>query len=245
MKWSKLEPGFGIIHRSVLRNNKLSRPARLIYALLCSYANEEGEAWPSQERMAEDLGCSEKPIREWIEECMKAGMIEKKLVGFPAHCVYTVLYPVREPTPAQYGSESPELTGSVLPAKKTNEEYQEEDHSLQSPSAPAITTDPKPVKIPKDTAKALKKANESRELTDYYQELFVEDFGAKPTWDGKAMKLVKADLARLGLDLLADLVKSFFEDPGDFVERNGTGLGYPIFHSQIDSLLMRRSRRAG
>jgi hypothetical protein len=85
---------------------------------------------------------------------------------------------------------------------------------------------------------------EVREFTDYYQDLFMEDYdGAKPTWDGKVMKLVRADISRLGVTLLADLTRMFFEDPGEFVLRNETGKGYNVFHSQIDHLLERRARK--
>jgi hypothetical protein len=110
------------------------------------------------------------------------------------------------------------------------------------PSLKLPQADPKPMKIPRQTAKAIKKENTVRKITDYYQELFVEEYEAKPTWDGKIMKLVHADVARLGDGLLGKLIQIFFEDPGSFVEKNGTGLGYNIFHSQIDRLLEKRSR---
>ena len=98
------------------------------------------------------------------------------------------------------------------------------------------------MKIPKKTEKALKKVSERTEITDYYQELFVKEYGAKPTWDGRIMKLVDADLARLGADLLGELIWLFFDRPTSFVEKNGTGKGYNIFHCQIDTLLERRTR---
>ena len=88
-----------------------------------------------------------------------------------------------------------------------------------------------------------------RRITDYYQSLFTEEYpGFKPTWDGKIIKLVKADIARMGDEHLGELIQLFFEEPPDFVKKNGTGLGYNIFHSMIDRLIdvkSKRERRAG
>ena len=95
---------------------------------------------------------------------------------------------------------------------------------------------------PGQTQKAIKKENTVRKITDYYQELFVEEYDAKPTWDGKIMKLVHSDVARLGDALLGKLIQLFFEEPTPFVKQNGTGMGWNIFHSQIDGLLERRRR---
>jgi hypothetical protein len=104
------------------------------------------------------------------------------------------------------------------------------------------TAYPKPIKRSKAAQKALKKASEVREITDYYQRLFVDEYHVKPTWDGKIMKLVNADYSRMGADLLGELIQLFFEEPGTFVKKQATGMGYNIFHSQIDSLLERRAR---
>jgi phage replication O-like protein O len=114
---------------------------------------------------------------------------------------------------------------------------------LSSLPAPTVFADPKPVKIPKAVARDLKRAKVCKGITDYYQQLFLEEYGAKPTWDGRVMKLVHADIARLGDQLLGELIQLFFEDPTAFVKNNGTGMGYNIFHSQIDCLLEKRVRK--
>ncbi len=110
-----------------------------------------------------------------------------------------------------------------------------------------IMTKETPIKKVKETLSSpsvpTKKDNLVRKITDYYQELFMEEYdGAKPTWDGKIIKLVKADIARLGDERLGGLIQLFFEDPTLFVKKNGTGMGYNIFHSQIDCLLEKRAR---
>jgi len=101
----------------------------------------------------------------------------------------------------------------------------------------------KQLNISSASKRKVEKENLVRRITDYYQELFMEEYdGAKPTWDGKIIKLVKADINRLGDERLGGLIQLFFEDPTLFVKKNGTGMGYNIFHSQIDCLLERKAR---
>lgn len=140
---------------------------------------------------------------------------------------------------------------------KTNRIDLNVDTSLESGEEPlrkAESTSPKSGETKETPQKKLSKEtlhspkahaeNLTRSITDYYQSLFEEEYQCKPTWDGKIMKLVKADISRLGDVLLGGLIQLFFEDPGPFVKKNGTGMGYNIFHSQIDALLEKK-RRAG
>ena len=88
-----------------------------------------------------------------------------------------------------------------------------------------------------------------RSLTDHYQALYMDEYkGVKPLWKRGIVDLVRDDLRRFGgvkgAQELGDLMTEFFENPGTFVTRNGTGMGYNIFHSQIDALLEKK-RRAG
>jgi hypothetical protein len=125
--------------------------------------------------------------------------------------------------------------------------------TLRPPAAPALPAlfraselgpraDPKPKKRPKASEHVL---IESR-IIDYYQKLYMEDHaGAKPNWGAKERLLVRGDLSRMGWDdeRLAALIEDFFDEPGEFVERKGAGMGYNVFHSQIDALLERESKR--
>lgn len=81
-----------------------------------------------------------------------------------------------------------------------------------------------------------------RKITDFYQNCFQDEYHAKPTWDGRIIKLVKADIARLGDETLGELIELFFESPPAWVKINGTGMGYNVFHTQIDGLLEKRRR---
>ena len=143
-EWTTLQSGYGIIHRSVMKED-MSRGAKLVYALLCSYANSEtAEAFPSQETMSNDLRCSEKPIREWLDELVEHGKIVRRLEGMPAHNVYTVLYPVQSGStlPNKTGSTVPSKRGSTLPAKKTNEKDNGQPPAPKGGAAPLENSSP-------------------------------------------------------------------------------------------------------
>lgn len=230
MDWAELEDGYGVVHRSVLQMKGLPKGAKLVYALLASYSNGNGEAWPTQATIAADLEVTEKPVREWVADLVERGMITQRKEGYPARCIYRVRFPVRERTPASVREPTPVTTGTVLPLKKTNEEDQKKNMSSPRKAQTKL--------------EAVLGTGLVRKITDYYQSLYSEEFpGFKPTWDGKTIKLVKADIARMGDERLGELIQLFFEEPPSFVTKNETGLGYNSFHGQIDSLIMKMSRR--
>jgi hypothetical protein len=84
-----------------------------------------------------------------------------------------------------------------------------------------------------------------RSIIAYYQKKYTETYHVRPGWGAKEHELVKRDLTRVGWDdeMLAGLIADFFEEPGAFVEKKGAGMGYNVFHSQIDALLERRHRQ--
>lgn len=83
-----------------------------------------------------------------------------------------------------------------------------------------------------------------REAIGFYQDLYTLKTGIKPAWDGKIVKLLKADLGRFSLEVWRGLVNQFFASPPDFVVKNDTGFGYNIFHSMIEKLVYKRAREA-
>jgi hypothetical protein len=67
---------------------------------------------------------------------------------------------------------------------------------------------------------------------------YADRIGFAPPWTGIEGKLLKVDLARLGVDRLASLVRLFFADPPGDVSQfcDKAGWGYRIFHSQLIKL---------
>lgn len=60
--------GFTMLPNAVLLNGHLSLGARLFYAVLVHYARQTEECWPSQPRVAVNLGVSERSLRTYLRE---------------------------------------------------------------------------------------------------------------------------------------------------------------------------------
>lgn len=84
------EGGFGITSKRVMRSD-LSVTAKAVYALLSTYASARSRrCWPSRERLAEDLGLSERTISRAIDELVASGYAKRSSRGLGAS-KYTVL----------------------------------------------------------------------------------------------------------------------------------------------------------
>lgn len=69
--------GYGIISRVAMRSELVSKDAKAVYALICSYTGEAGFCFPSVKSMAKDLGVSEVSIKRYIGELVRHKFIEK------------------------------------------------------------------------------------------------------------------------------------------------------------------------
>jgi hypothetical protein len=74
----RLNKNFTQIPNEVLFYDKLTPQARLLYAILVSFAWFENECWPGQTRLAEAMGCSEKMIRKYLNELREHDLVEWK-----------------------------------------------------------------------------------------------------------------------------------------------------------------------
>lgn len=102
-----LKHGFTQLPRYVLKDKKLSFGARLTYAVLLSYAWQDDSCFPGQERMAKDLGTSDRSIRTFLNELKEHGYIDWKQQGLNKPNIYYILdyHPIeieadRKPTSA-------------------------------------------------------------------------------------------------------------------------------------------------
>jgi len=75
-----LRAGFAALPYLVLRDVRLSMGARLAYAVLLSYAWQEGSCFPGQDRMAADLGVSPRNLRRFLSELRELGYISWRKV---------------------------------------------------------------------------------------------------------------------------------------------------------------------
>jgi hypothetical protein len=74
----------------ILESKEISVGAKLIYAMLLKYAREMDECFPGQQRLAKDIGASERSIRTWLKELEKVNMVTIKQRGQGRPNLYTV-----------------------------------------------------------------------------------------------------------------------------------------------------------
>jgi hypothetical protein len=86
-----LKHGFTQLPRYVLQDKKLSFGARLTYAVLLSYAWQEDSCFPGQERMAKDLGTTDRSVRTFLAELKVKGYIDWKQQGLGKPNIYYIL----------------------------------------------------------------------------------------------------------------------------------------------------------
>ena len=86
-----LKHGFTQLPRFVLQDKKLSFGARLTYAVLLSYAWQEDSCFPGQERMAKDLGTTDRSVRTFLAELKDHKYIDWKQQGLGKPNIYYIL----------------------------------------------------------------------------------------------------------------------------------------------------------
>ena len=74
----------------ILESKEISVGAKLIYAMLLKYAREMDECFPGQQRLAKDIGASERSIRSWLKELEKVNLVTIKQRGQGRPNLYTV-----------------------------------------------------------------------------------------------------------------------------------------------------------
>lgn len=76
--------GFTCTYNKVIKNNNVSRGARLLAIVLNSYCfGDKDTCYPSQKRLGEDLGCSVRTIQRYLKELTEAGIVQiKRSIGY-------------------------------------------------------------------------------------------------------------------------------------------------------------------
>lgn len=109
----KIKGAWTAIPNKLLLDQRLSREARLLGCLIFMHAGNSGRAFPSQEKMAEELGCVRRSIIRWLEELQHAGWVEWRQTM--RNNEYTLKDPDEIDQPEQDSSHKDALT-SVTPA---------------------------------------------------------------------------------------------------------------------------------
>lgn len=89
------EKGYGLIPKLVMIDNSLSIGSKCVYAYLLSYADTEGEAFPSVKKMMYDLNVSKDTFYKYMNELIDCGYVDKhqeKTDNKFAHNVYNIQF---------------------------------------------------------------------------------------------------------------------------------------------------------
>ena len=86
--------GFTQVPNFILRDPNLSIGAKVAYAMFLSYAWNDNECFPGQDRLASDVGMSRSRVTEFIGELQGAGLIKVERRGMGKTNLYTVNFKV-------------------------------------------------------------------------------------------------------------------------------------------------------
>jgi len=73
--------GFTQVPNAVLKSDDISSGAKLVYALLLSYAWHNDFCFPGQDRLAKDIGISRQSVNTHVKELERKGFIRIKRLG--------------------------------------------------------------------------------------------------------------------------------------------------------------------
>jgi Helix-turn-helix domain len=73
--------GFTQVPNHILVDGKLSPGAKLTYAMLLKYAWQNDYCFPGQERLAKDMGVTDRSVRTYLQELEKADFVAIKQRG--------------------------------------------------------------------------------------------------------------------------------------------------------------------
>ncbi len=73
--------GFTMVPNHVLESKKVSPGAKLVYAMLLKYAWQKDSCFPGQERLAKDMGVTDRSVRTYIQELTKCDFLSVKRRG--------------------------------------------------------------------------------------------------------------------------------------------------------------------
>lgn len=171
-----LKHGFVIIPKNLLFARNLSHSAKILYALLLSYAWQDNFCFPGYERLCADMAVSENVVRRFMSELQQAGIVKQKRRGLGKTNVYTIAdlrtANLEAPQPQDMRSrtsESEVLKPQDLRSTIETVEVEEEDKDPGN----------------KERAKSNTRMSDQRKKTNYYDAdrakilPFIEDFAGE------------------------------------------------------------------
>ena len=112
--------GFGLIPRRVMRDERLSIGAKVVYAYLASFAGNKEYAFPGRDLMCNELGISKDSLLKYMRLLKEFGYLEVEQVkegGRFAHNIYKLI-PYPNSSDTEISSPYPKISDTV--EKDTN-----------------------------------------------------------------------------------------------------------------------------
>ena len=75
------QSGFTQVPNAILKSDKLSPGAKMTYAMLLSYAWHNDYCFPGQDRLAKDIGITDRSVRTHLKELEGKGLLTIKQQG--------------------------------------------------------------------------------------------------------------------------------------------------------------------
>lgn len=109
--------GFTQVPNFLLKSKKLSSGDKMTFAMLLSYAWQNDHCFPGQERLAEDLGLSDRSVRTHLKALESVGLLDIKRRGQGKTNIYELNLTLAASRPVQTGRKLPVLSGRNRPIK--------------------------------------------------------------------------------------------------------------------------------
>jgi hypothetical protein len=88
-----LKEGFTKVPNFILKDQEISRGAKMTYAMFLHYAGQNDFCFPGHTRLAQDIGCARVQVTQYVGELVKAGLITIQRRGEGKTNVYKVYCP--------------------------------------------------------------------------------------------------------------------------------------------------------
>jgi biotin operon repressor len=98
--------GFTQVPNHMLRSDKISPGAKLTYTMLLSYAWQNDYCFPGQERLAHDMGVTDRSVRTYLQELQGKGFLTIRRQGQGRPNIYEL--DVRKAAPKSGRASSPD-----------------------------------------------------------------------------------------------------------------------------------------
>lgn len=84
------QAGFTQVPNAILKSDQISSGAKLVYAMLLSYAWHDDFCFPGQETLASDIGIARGTVNRHVQELADKGFIKIKRLGQGRANIYEV-----------------------------------------------------------------------------------------------------------------------------------------------------------